>query len=94
MANDISYDDIFSFQAIPRSVILINWMLCLIVIGGSRVCARWVFSDVTNLNKSKKNNVIVYGAGLSGRELSNSLQLSNEYLWKRFYLGRTRSSSK
>ena len=73
------FDDIFSFEAIPRSVILINWMLCLIVIGGSRVCARWVFSDVTNLNKSKKINVIVYGAGLSGRELSNSLQLSNEY---------------
>ena len=73
------FDDIFSFQAIPRSVILINWMLCLIVIGGSRVYARWVFSDITNINKSKKNNVIVYGAGLSGRELSNSLQLSNEY---------------
>ena len=70
-------DNIF-IQAIPRSVILINWMLCLIVIGGSRIFARWVFSDDIHI-KNKKNNVIIYGAGQAGIELSNSLQSSNDY---------------
>jgi FlaA1/EpsC-like NDP-sugar epimerase len=68
-----------SIEGIPRSVILINWMLCIIVIGGSRVFARWLFSDETKASKKGKINVIIYGAGSAGMELSQSLQLSQEY---------------
>jgi FlaA1/EpsC-like NDP-sugar epimerase len=64
---------------IPRSIILINWMLSLLVIGGSRMFARWFLTTGNLLSEGSKNNVIVYGAGSSGRQLSNSLQQSIEY---------------
>jgi len=67
------------FEQTSRSVILINWMLALIVIGSSRLLARWLFSD-SNLNSDRgKSNVIIYGAGSAGRQLSQALQLSTEY---------------
>lgn len=67
-------------SGIPRSVILINWMLTIIVIGGIRLFARWVFSDETFVKSPPKNNVIIYGAGSAGRQLARALQLSSEYL--------------
>ena len=63
----------------PRSVILINWMLTIIVFSGSRIIARRVFTDKEFLTHVKKNNVIIYGAGSAGRQLSHALQLSKEY---------------
>ena len=69
----------FSVEGIPRSVILINWMLTLLVIGGSRILARWFLTKENFSNKSSKNNVIIYGAGSAGRQLSNALQHSKEY---------------
>ena len=76
-------DEMFTMQMVPRSVIIINWMLCLIIIGGSRIYARWVFSDKSNINNNNKKNIIIYGAGLAGIELSNSLKLSKDY----FHIG-------
>ena len=69
-------DETNVLQGIPRSVILINWMLCVLSLGGSRIFARMVFAGLKN---SKKTNVIIYGAGSSGRQLSHALQLSEEY---------------
>ena len=68
-----------SIQGIPRSVILINWMLGIIVIGGSRIFARWLFNDKSLTSSKGKKNVIIYGIGSAGIELSQSLQLSKEY---------------
>ena len=51
------------YRGIPRSVILINWMLTIIVIGGSRVLARWLFTNEYILHSGEKTSVIVYGAG-------------------------------
>ena len=64
---------------IPRSVILINWMLSIIAFGGSRIIAKWIFNDQKLSTNRLKSNVIIYGAGLSGRQLSQALQLSQEY---------------
>ena len=66
-------------DGIPRSVILINWMLTIIVISGSRVLARWIFTGVSAVNLILKKNVIIYGAGSAGRQLSQALLLSGEY---------------
>ena len=66
-------------EGIPRSVILINWMLALILICGFRVGARWGLNFYSNSYNSKKINVIIYGAGSAGRMLSNVLQLSEQY---------------
>jgi FlaA1/EpsC-like NDP-sugar epimerase len=67
------------FEGTPRSVILINWMLIFLIVSGSRMSARWVFDIDFNKKSKIKNNVLIYGAGSSGRELANALQTSSDY---------------
>ena len=43
-----------NWEAFPRSVILINWILVIFTIGGSRLFARWLLSEV-NVNNNKRN---------------------------------------
>jgi len=69
-----------SIEGIPRSVILINWLLGVIVIGGSRMIGRRFLSEVQNRkNTTECNNVVVYGAGSAGRQLSIALTQSIDY---------------
>jgi len=63
-------------QGIPRSVILINWLLTLIVIGGIRMLARWLLVNNHEINVT---NVVIYGSGSAGRQLSIALMESDEY---------------
>lgn len=73
----------FAVDGIPRSVILINWALTLLVIGGSRICARWILLRKTDLNNNSKSignkKVLVYGAGDAGIQLVSALEHSPEY---------------
>jgi FlaA1/EpsC-like NDP-sugar epimerase len=66
-----------AIDGIPRSVIVINWLLAILFIGGLRMLARWLLSEVEK-TKNKKN-VIIYGAGSAGRQLATALSQSNEY---------------
>lgn len=65
-------------EGIPRSVILINWFVTLLVIGGLRLGARWLLLRTYSGNLKQKN-VVIYGAGSAGRQLSTALKHSNEY---------------
>ena len=65
-----------SAEGIPRSVILINWLFAIVAISGIRMFVRWF---LRSLNLSEATNVIVYGAGSAGRQLSIALNTSNEY---------------
>ena len=65
-------------SSIPRSVIIMNWLLVMMAISGSRLIARWFLSNI-NKNLSGKINVLIYGAGSAGRQLSITLNESNEY---------------
>ena len=67
-----------NIQGIPRSVILINWMLGTIIFIGIRIFARWLLYE-NGLNSNEKKNIIIYGANSSGIQLSQSLQLSESY---------------
>jgi len=70
-------------EGIPRSVVLINWVLSLLVIGGVRVVARWLLTGGMNkVNKKAGCNcrrVLVYGAGDAGIQLVSALEHSKEY---------------
>lgn len=67
-------------EGIPRSVILINWIFVMMTVGGSRLFARWLLSEVSaNNGLVTKNNVLIYGAGSAGRQLSTALRESKEY---------------
>lgn len=66
-------------EGIPRSVILINWTLVLICVGGSRFFARWFLLKINKSTLSQRTNVLIYGAGSAGRELCTALNNSKEY---------------
>ena len=78
-------------DGIPRSVILINWMLSLLAIGGVRIAARFLLSNnvkfsifnfefnVNGNGNSNERRVLVYGAGDAGVQLIGALVHSDEY---------------
>jgi FlaA1/EpsC-like NDP-sugar epimerase len=71
-------------EGIPRSVILINWILSLLAIGGLRVVARWLLTREGGLNSGAQSSsgckkVLVYGAGDAGIQLVSALSHSSEY---------------
>lgn len=66
-----------SIQDVPRSIVFINWILAIVVIVGFRMIARWALTGVSN--NELITNVIIYGAGEAGRQLSIALQQTNEY---------------
>jgi len=68
-----------SAQTLPRSVIIINWLLATMALIGLRMFARWLFSEVFNTINSDCKNVVIYGAGSAGRQLSIALSQSNDY---------------
>ena len=72
----------FNVEIIPRSVLVINWLLAILAIGGIRVGARFILSEHIKLSilnyefKSKRDNVdtgksrvLIYGAGNAGVQL-------------------------
>ena len=65
-----------AIEGIPRSVILINWLLTVIAVGGLRMLARWL---LTIIDKEHKTHVAIYGAGSAGRQLAVALTQSSEY---------------
>jgi len=74
----------FELPDTPRSAILINWMLAILVISGSRIFARWYL--VGNIPKNKDTRkVVIYGAGSAGRQLSIALSDSSEYSLLAFF---------
>ena len=72
----------FGVQDVPRTIGIIQPLLLLIFVGASRAFARaWLgdkYQGILNINARPK--VLVYGAGQSGRQLSDALSNSNEML--------------
>ena len=81
----------FLIEFFPRSVLIINWLLALIVIGGIRIFARYIFNAHIKFSifnsKSEKNlenlddnksRVLIYGAGRAGVQLASALNNSNK----------------
>lgn len=68
---------------VPRSVILIFWFISIVVIGGSRMIARWIilhkFPGGEQKAKSQAERVIIYGAGAAGRQMATALYHSKEF---------------
>ena len=73
----------FDVGVIPRSIIVINWLLAIIVICASRVIAKallnYEFISKSNNRDSGKNRVLIYGAGSAGVQLSSALNNSSEF---------------
>ena len=71
-------------EGVPRSIVLLNWTLSILVIGGLRLLARWLLSKERLFQNIKKlgikhKNVLTYGAGDAGIQLMGGLEHSSEY---------------
>jgi len=81
----------FIIEVVPRSVMVINWLLALFVISGVRITARYVlssnikfsifnheFKDKIDTLDNRKSRVLIYGAGEAGAELASALNNSSK----------------
>ena len=91
MLTDFIREKIFFVEIFPRSVLIINWLLAIIIIGGARIFARYIFNKHIKFSyfnkKSAKNlenfddtksRVLIYGAGSAGVQLSSALNNSSK----------------
>ena len=67
---------VFVEEDILRSVILINWLLIVVSVGGLRMFIKLFFYKLNSL--SERSRVIIFGAGAAGRQLLTALQQSSE----------------
>ena len=77
-------------EGVPRSVVLINAMVALLSVGGSRMFARWLLLKIedsvrmrhasmrTGVGVSLQSRVVIFGAGSAGRQLAVGLGQSSE----------------
>jgi FlaA1/EpsC-like NDP-sugar epimerase len=79
-------------EGVPRSVVLINAMVAMMVTGGSRMFARWLLGNVQDsvpIKHTKRgvgidavgshqSRVVIFGAGAAGRQLAVGLGQSRE----------------
>lgn len=73
-------------KGVPRTVLPLNWLNIMLLVGSSRFFARWWLGEVyLNLggargvkNHSKKN-VVIYGAGNAGVQLASALSYGREF---------------
>ncbi|MBX2867756.1 MAG: polysaccharide biosynthesis protein [Acidiferrobacterales bacterium] len=69
-------------QITPRSVVIINWLVCLLLISGARMVARWVLTakapGFLGAERDERKNVLIYGAGAAGMQLAISTSYSDE----------------
>jgi len=69
-----------NISGMPRSLILIGWLIANLFIGASRLFALWLFSVKFLKDKlPNQKKILIYGAGSGGRQLATALTQSNEY---------------
>jgi FlaA1/EpsC-like NDP-sugar epimerase len=74
-----------NLEGVPRTVYAIQALLLLIIVGGTRLIARWWINSMENgsnhlaRNKKVVSPVIIYGAGSSGMQLAAALKQSYKY---------------
>ncbi len=71
-------------EGVPRSVYVLNCLLAILFIGGSRMIARWLFmGQIASRVKGSavvRKNVVIYGAGSAGMQLAVALNMGCEQI--------------
>ncbi len=73
-------------KGVPRTVLPLNWLNMMLLVGSSRFFARWWLGEVyLNLGGGReakshsKKNVVIYGAGNAGVQLASALSYGREF---------------
>mgnify|MGYP001057530362 CR=1 FL=1 len=71
---------VYSFQGVPRAIGILQPMLLFFAVICSRLFVKLILDNSINSKKKfSKKNVLVYGAGETGRQLVNALENSPEF---------------
>lgn len=64
-------------EGVPRSVPIIYWLLGILLVGGARFGGRWLLWSQTK-DRYRDRQVLIYGAGMAGRQVVRSLRVGRE----------------
>jgi FlaA1/EpsC-like NDP-sugar epimerase len=62
---------------VPRTVLVLFWLLSLLLISGFRYISRWLILEFTQ-EPTQRRNILVYGAGDAGRQIAATLKQSSK----------------
>ena len=66
----------------PRSVVIMNWLVCLLFVAGARMVARWILTyrapGFLGAERDIRKNVVIYGAGAAGMQLAIATSFSKD----------------
>lgn len=68
-------------QGVPRSVHIINWLIALLLVGGSRMVVRWWLAAPPSRvgDSTSTQKVVIYGAGASGVQVLDQLSTRKDF---------------
>ena len=74
----------FKWDGVPRSVGMIQPLLFLLLVGGSRAVARFWLAGRSSLPKSEVGRLLIYGAGEAGVQTASALAVSRQFVLQGF----------
>ncbi len=69
---------LWRFEGYSRAVLIIDWMLCFLAIGGSRVAERLLDEWISAASDQERLPVLIIGAGETGEQVLRSLQIQGK----------------
>ncbi|EGW22932.1 polysaccharide biosynthesis protein [Methylobacter tundripaludum] len=73
-------------KGVPRTVLPLNWLNMMLLVGSSRFFARWWLGELylnlgggRGVKSHSKKNVVIYGAGNAGVQLASALGYGREF---------------
>ena len=70
---------LFKWNDVPRSIGLIQPLLFLILVGGSRALARFWLAGLSGTPRHARGRLLIYGAGEAGVQTATALAVSRQY---------------
>lgn len=70
---------LFKWDGVPRSVGLIQPLLFLLLVGGSRAVARFWLAGLSNKSRHLEGRLLIYGAGEAGVQTASALAMNRHF---------------
>jgi FlaA1/EpsC-like NDP-sugar epimerase len=69
----------FKWEGVPRSVGLIQPLLFLLLVGGSRAVARFWLAGLSGKSRQSEGRLLIYGAGEAGVQTASALAMNRQF---------------
>ena len=70
----------FKWEGVPRSVGLIQPLLFLLLVGGSRAIARFWLAGLSAKSRHSEGRLLIYGAGEAGVQTASALAMNRHFI--------------